>query len=425
MSVLYKREEIGNGIGLAVICDKKFKSNSVTVNFMTNLCKENAAANALIPNVLIASNSKYPERTMLTQKLASLYGASFGCSVSKQGDVQILSVKCNCIRDEYALEGEKLTEEVTQILLDCIFDPAVENGGFAVKEFNIRKNDQLDYISSMINEKRSYAIKRSNEVIFENEPFSVNAYGTKEQAEKLDAVSAYNAYQKLIKTAKIEITVAGGGRLDDAVKLVKDAFSKAERNFSDNLQFNTPSPVKPEVKTVNEPMDINQCKMVMAYKSDFDNLYVAKFMSAVLGGTAFSKLFTNVREKLSLCYYCASRIFEGKGTLVIDSGVDKKNVELAQKAINEQLEDMAKGDISDELIENTRLSIISEIRSSFDTLGSIASWYVVQHIRGTDYSPQQLIEIEKSITKEQIVECAKSFKLDTVYVLESKNGGEA
>ena len=425
MPVEYKREVLSENIGLTVIRDSKFKSNMVSVNFMTPLSKEKAAVNVVIPSVLISTNKNYPDRTVLTKKMASLYGATLGSGVSQLGDVQFFSVRTNCIRNEYALEGEKLIEEVTEILLDCIFEPFVENGGFAEKEFAIKKQELVDYIDSMINEKRAYAIKRSYETVFENEPFAINAFGTKETALELDAVKAYEEYKELLKTAGIEIYIVGGGELDVAEKLVKERFSKLERNNPQKLDFVNYSPVKAQIAKLSEAMDINQCKMVMAYKSDYEDIYVAKFMTAMLGGTAFSKLFTNVREKLSLCYYCAARYVEGKGALVIDSGVDTANIELAQKAINEQLEDIARGDFSDELLENTRLHIIGDIRSSFDTLGGVQSWYFIQRIRGTDYSPEKLMEIEKSITREQIIECAKTFKPDTYYVLESSKGGNS
>lgn len=423
MPVDYKREMIGEGIGLSVIRDKKFKTNMISVNFMTKLSKETASVNALIPNVLITSNKNCPDRTELSQKLASLYGTSLGCSVSKRGDVQTVNLNASCILDKYALEGEKLTEETAKILLDCILEPVLEDGGFDKKEFALRKQELLDQQDSLINEKRSYAIKQAYEIVFENEPFAVSSFGTRETAEGLTPVSSYEAYLKLLETAGIEISVVGGGDLDEAVELVKQGFSKIKRNYTDDLSFNSFSKLKSECKNASEPIDVNQCKMVMAYKSDFDNIYVAKFFSAVLGGTAFSKLFTNVREKMSLCYYCAARIIEGKGTLVIDSGVDIKNIELARKAINEQIVDIANGNISDELIENTRLSIIGEAYSSFDTLWGISNWYLNMLIRGDNYTVEEFVEIEKSITKEQIVECAKSFKLDTVYILESKQGG--
>lgn len=424
MALEYNREVIGDKISLTTLKDPKFKTNMISIWFKTKLSKDTASVYSIIPDLLCSTNAKYPNRTELSKKLYSLYGATVRGTTTKVSDYQFLCVNASTIRDEYALNGEKLTKEVTDILLDCVFSPVVEDNGFAKDEFAVKKQELIDTIDSLINEKRSYAIKQAYETVFENEPFSVNTYGTKEKASELTPEYAYEQYKDLIKTSEIEIFISGGGDLSDAIKLVKDKFSSLSRCPKTCGDFKAFSPVKSEVATVYEPMEVNQSKMVMAYKSDYEDIYVCKFMIAMLGGTAFSKLFTNVREKLSLCYYCASRYIDGKGTMIIDSGVDTKNIQLAQQAINEQLEDMAKGNFSDGLMENTRLSIIGDVRSSADTISGLCGWYLTQRVRGTDYSMEQVMNIERSITREQIIECAKTFKLDTIYILESKQGGE-
>ena len=57
----------------------------------------------------------------------------------------------------------------------------------------------------------------------------------------------------------------------------------------------------------------------------------ARLMNALLGGTPHSLLFRNVREKLSLCYYCASSYDRLKGILLVDSGVDGQNAGRAKE----------------------------------------------------------------------------------------------
>lgn len=424
MALEYNREVIGEKINLTTLKDEKFKTNMINIYFKTKLSEDTVSVYSIIPELLKSTNSKFPDRTEFSKKLYSLYGATVNGWSTKISDSQIVVLSASTIRDEYALEGEKLTKEISEIFLNCVFSPAVENNGFLKEEFAVKKQELLDTIDSLINEKRSYAIKKAYEKIFENEPFATNTYGSREKAEELTPEYAYECYKNLLKTSEIEIFVCGGGDLTDAVNLVKESFSKIEREPEKLAEFKAFSPVKSEVARVCEPMEVNQSKMVMAYKSDYEDIYVCKFMIAMLGGTAFSKLFTNVREKLSLCYYCASRYVDGKGTMIIDSGVDTKNIHLAQEAINEQLEDMAKGNFSDELMENTRLSILGDLKSTSDTISGLCGWYLNQRIRGTDYSLGEVEKIEKSITREKIIECAKTFKLDTVYILESKQGGE-
>lgn len=421
MALNYNREIIGDNIALTVVRDDKFKSFSASVIFRKKLSEETATVYTLLPALLTNTNSKYPDTAEFNQKLASLYGAKISGFSAKTSEIHFVHFSCNSIKNEYALNGENLVADTCQILLDCIFEPVVENGGFAQKEFSIRKQEHIENIESLINDKRGYAIKQAYETVFENEPFAVNSNGTVEMAEKLNPVNCYEIYKDFLKTAPIEIYIVGGGELDEAVKLFKEKFSQIERDADDVPEFECFSLLKKEPADVVEPMEVNQSKMVMAFKSDCKDVYLCKLMSALLGGSAFSLLFTNVREKLSLCYYCAARYIDGKGTLVIDSGVDLKNIELAKKAISQQLEDIAKGNFTDELLDNTKLLLKGALRSAFDSIGGITSWYLNNVIKGVDYSPEQLMEIYENISREQVIECAKTFKLDTVYLLESKS----
>ena len=421
MATDYKREVIGDKIALTVVRDDKFKASSVSVVFRKKLSEDTATAYALLPSLLTNTNSNYPDTTAFNQKLASLYGARVSGFTGKTSDIHFITLNCNSIRNEYALDGENLFGETCQILLDCIFNPVIENNGFATKEFSIRKQEHIDYIESLINDKRGYAVKQAYETIFENEPFAVNSNGTVDKAILLNETNTYEIYKELLETAPIEIFVVGGGNLDEIAGILKEKFSSIKRNADDIPQFECFSALKTEMADIVEPMEVNQSKMVMAFKSDCKDIYVCKLMSALLGGSAFSLLFTNVREKLSLCYYCAARYVDGKGALVIDSGVDLKNIELAKKAISEQLNDIAEGKFTDELLDNTKLMLKGVLRSAFDSIGGISSWYLNNVIKSVDYNPEQVMEIYDNISREQVIECAKTFKLDTVYLLESKS----
>ena len=423
MPVEYKRTVIGDGIGLSVIKDKKFKTNSVAIRFIDELCESKAAANSLISGVLVSSNEKYPSKKELSKALSSLYGADIISSKSKIANGQIITIGVSCIRDDYAIYGETITSETVRLLLDCIFRPVIEDGGFAKKEFEIRKRELVEDIEALINDKRGYAVDKTLKTAFEGENFAVDVNGTVESVSALDTVGVYKRYKELLKTAAIEITFAGGGDFDEAIALVTDAFASIERNYNDKWSFYDKSPLKPELRKVTEQLDVNQSKMVMVYKGGSDDLYVNKFTSAILGGTAFSKLFTNVREKMSLCYYCAARIIDGKGALVIDSGVDRKNVGLAKEAINKELEKIAQGEITDEEIANTKLVMCGNNRSTYDYVNALSSWYFTMFLRGEIYSYEQMMEKINSITKEEIINCAESYKLDTVYLLENSDKG--
>ena len=418
MSLKMEEFIISDGIKIKTIIDKKFKSNLITIRFITKLDEKTVSQNAIIPNVLVTTNSTYKTRTELITKLSELYGSGFSTINHKIADNQVVGICASCICDAYVLDGKGITSEVTEILLDCIFNPIIEENGFGKHDFEIRKTELVDSIDGEINDKRTYAIKRANASIYKNEPSALTSYGTKDGAIALTPQNSYSAYKDLLKTAQIEIMYCGGEENVDSIEKLKNSFSSIERAFSKNV-FSTLSPLKNEVCEDSDEMDVNQCKMVMAYKSDFNSLYANRLMSTMLGGTAFSKLFTNVREKFSLCYYCAAGFVEGKGVLIIDSGVELSNIPKAREEINNQIIALANGDFTDEEMNNAVLSISGDYKSNYDSTHDISSWYFIQGIRGDNFTPEQAIKKLKSVTREDIIKSASSLKLDTVYIMKS------
>ena len=421
MALKIKQESLPDGINITTIEDSKFKSNCVTIRFITNLDEKTASAYALIPNILISCNEKYKTRTEITTKLAKLYGCGMSSNTRKLGNNQMTSIAADFICDNYALDGENISDEISDMLIYCLFSPLVKDGGFANEEFKLRKQELLDSIDNQINEKRVYAFVRANQTIYKDEPSAIPSYGTKKGAEALTPQSTYEAYKKLLKTAHIEITLAGGQNLDKVKDKLSAAFAKINRS-PETFEYISYSPIKNKIAECGDELDVNQCKMVMAFKTDNKNYFANRLMQTMFGGTAFSKLFTNVREKYSLCYYCAASFVEAKGTLAVDSGVEMKNVKKAREEIINQLNALCNGDFTDDEVKNAVLSISGDFKSNYDSIRDIESWYFVQKLRKTNMTPEDAINALNAVTREQIIESAKSFKLDTVYLMSKKEG---
>lgn len=412
-------EQLSQGVKFTSIIDNKFKNNLIVVRFITKLQKDSSSSNALIPNVLITTNDIYRTRTELTTKLSELYGSGLSTINHKIADNQVIGITASCICDEYALNSEKLTSELSDILLGCLFNPLIESDGFEKQHFDLRKQELIDAIDAEINDKRVYAIIQANKTIYKDEPSAITAYGDKEGAKKITPQSAYLAYKKLLKSAYIDIMYVGGNESEEAISKIKKAFSGIDRDYQEQ-QYKSFSPLKDNVQEVSQSMDVNQCKMVMAFKSGVDNFYANRLMTTMLGGTAFSKFFVNVREKLSLCYYCAAGYVEGKGTLIVDSGVEEKNIKLARKEIINQINALADGDFTDDEIQNAKLNIAGDLKSNYDSTSDLSAWFFIQSVRGDNYTPEQANEALQNVTREDVKKCAAELKLDTVYVMQGR-----
>lgn len=402
------------------IKDDRFKSSGIYVNIYLPLKKENTSVNAVLANVLSSSCKKYPNMNSLNRKLSMLYGANISGSTRKVGETIAIVLSAQGIDDKYALNDIKsISQERAELLSSMIFEPNIENGMFCLADVEREKRQVLDYINSIYNDKKQYALNRCTEVMFANEKFSINRLGTKEQVEKIIPKDLFNAWQNMINNGIFEIVTIGSSNYDK-VKEIFNSYLPEKQLVSENLNTEVIKRVT-KVKRVNDTQEISQSKLVMGFRTGMadpnDNTIVMRLTSSIFGGTAHSKLFLNVREKLSLCYYCSSRYDRVKGCMFVESGVETKNIEAAYKEIIKQLNELKNGVLTDEEISAAKMSFINGINSVSDSIGSLEAWYTSQMFDHKINSPEEAIEEVNKITKEDIVKAANTIQLDTIYTL--------
>lgn len=422
MSFDYKRIELAKNVGFNTIIDKKFKSNILTIRFIVPLEKKSATLNALAINTLSSSSGKYDTFRKLSRKLAELYGSSMFSGIYKMGDIQVLSLTTRFIDDRFALNGENITNDIIQVFLDCLLNPNLDDTKTKFNEevFNISKKEILDNIESEINNKRTYAMIQAGKIIYKDEPASISSYGEKEQTSKSTSKEAFESYKNLLSTACIEIFYVGGIEKPIIESSLKDVFSKLERNPID-MPITKPSVVKSQVEQVVQELDISQTKMVMALKTTFKDKYINIILNILLGSSPFSKLFANVREKLSLCYDCQSIYEHKKSTFLIDSGIEYSNFDKTKSAILQQIDDIKNGNFTDDDLENTKKYVCNSLKFIGDTQSSYISWFFSDVIFNTKRTIENEYKKYHEVTKQDVINAAKCLELDTIYILKPKN----
>ncbi|MDY3988225.1 MAG: insulinase family protein [Massilioclostridium sp.] len=416
-----KREKIAEGVYFNSIIDKRFKTNRISVNLFLKLDKETATAYAVLPFLLRKGCATCPDFTELNKKLMGLYGAFLGADVRKIGDSQVLNLSISCLDDAYALEQEPLTQQASSILADILLKPAFVEGKFKEDDLKVEKQNLTDLIQSEINDKRSYAIGRLTELMCADEPYGINKYGSIEQAEKLDAEAVTAAYQKMLQTADIQIMYVGSGDHRIALNAFREAFAGVSRENVYQPDTTAGNEVG-EVREHTDTFQVAQSKLVLGFRtgSTPQDDHGMRLMTALFGGTPFSKLFLNVRERLSLCYYCAARLDRIKGIVLVDCGVETENIEKAREEILAQLTSLQNGEFTDEELENTKLSLINSMKTVGDSPSYVEVWYLSQICYNTQNTPQNEIDLENKVTRDEVIAAAKQVKLDTVYVLTGK-----
>lgn len=416
MNNIINRRKIADGVYFSSITDKRYKKNLISVAFSTQLSEDTATENVIVPVLLTKCNSKLPTYKAFNNKMSRLYASGIGGTAGRQYDLLTISFGAYYLDDIYALSGEKMTGIMTDILIDCLTSPVTENGVFSEKFVELEKKTVIDNIETAINDKRSYAIERAMKTICKGEPASVCSYGTVEKAKLITPDSAYKAYRRMLETMPCEIICTGCSDFDGVAEKFAAAFEKAGRHDIENTTIAL-SPVKTQTEEVTERLTVNQSKLVLGFKSHSDDDAALVLLQKIFGGTTSSKLFRNVREKMSLCYYCSAARNDLKGIMLVNSGVENENIEKTKEAVIDQLEEIKNGNFTNEDINFAEMAIKNDFKSVADSAGNVSNWYF-DCIRKNDIvTPEEKLGRYLGVSKERIIAAAKSMVLDSVYVL--------
>ena len=414
----FTKKTICDGVSFGNIKDDRFKRGRINATLIVPLDKKTAAANALLSCVLTRSCKKYPDFTSLNRKLDELYGAALYPSFSKFGDFQTVTVSVSGLDDRYALDGKSISSEITELLCSILFEPNITNGHFLEEDFQQEKRQLIENIDAEFNDKRSYAISRCIEIMCRDELFSISRFGSREDVVALTQENIYKAWKNLLDNARVELCMLGSTPYDKALDGFRKYFDGKPRKITGSTKI--VSDVG-EVKRIVETEEIVQSKLVMGYRCKYPETkrerITSTLMSVILGGIPTSKLFEHVREKQSLCYYCSSSVDNKKGIMRIDSGVETENIEKAEKAINEQVDLLIKGVISEDELISAKLAVKNAFVSVMDSLSSMEMFYLGNILRDHSISPMEAADIVETVTREEITQLASHIRLDTVFSL--------
>lgn len=417
---------VKNGVEGLFIENARFNTTSISYNFYLPLKKETVAVNALLPFILTSCGKDYPDFSALNFKLNKLYGARLDASTEKYGDCQLLRMRISVINDQFTFESDSLVKQASELLLGLIFNPNIENGAFLEADVEREKRKAIEHIKGEIAEKRVYAKNRLISEMFKDDAYGLAKCGTVSDVEKITGETLYKAWQNMLATAFVRVHVVGATVPPRLFEDIGKKFENIERKNITDYKLCKPAKAIDKPKTVFEKMDVKQGKLVMGFSSDLygnDDLSLPLMvMCDIFGGGPYSRLFSNVREKMSLCYYCSASAVRYKGLITVDSGVEVENAEKAQNEILNQLEIIKKGEFSDFEFESSIKSICDSLNGYNDSQNALDLWYAIKVNNDRLYSPEDIAEKIKNITREDVIYAAKGVRLHTVYKLLPKEG---
>ena len=386
--------ELQPGVWLTAVQTKKFKSSVLGAQFLAPLTAQSAAVNALTPMVLRRGTAKHPDLESLSAALDELYGGSLEPMVRKKGETQCVGFVGSFLDDAYTLNKEQVLEPAAALLSELIGAPYTRDGAFCPDYTRQEKANLIDRIKAQVNDKRQYAQIRVVAEMCAGEPFGVDKLGSMEAVEAITPQTLWEGYQTLLNQARVELYYCGSADPER----VQAAFHPLLTVLPEGKRAGLVRPAKKKApktpRRVEEALDVTQGKLAMGFRTNCDALdehYPGLMLvNAIYGGTTTSKLFMNVREKLSLCYYASSGLMNDKDVMLVSSGVEFDKVGQAEGEILSQLYKCQAGDFSDDELEWARRSVVSTLRTTLDTQSRMEDYWLSQSAAGLTEGPDDM-----------------------------------
>ncbi len=417
--------ELFPGVRLTAVHTTKFKSCMLGLRLLTPLAEQTASLHALIPQVLRRGTARHPDLESLSAALDDLYGGTVEPMVRKKGETQCLGFVGSFLDDAYTPAGEPILERAAALMGDLLLRPALENETFRAEYVDGERENLLNAIRAQVNDKRQYAQKRLIEEMCASEPFGVDKLGSEERAKSITVPRLWDQYQKLLREAWIELYYCGSAPLER----VKTALTAALEGLPySEKRIRPPKPDEPaapaEPKVVEESLEVTQGKLTLGFRTGitaWDGDYPAlALLNAIYGGTTTSKLFMNVREKLSLCYYASSGLMKYKGIMLVSSGVEFDKFQAARKEIMAQFLACREGKFDDQELAGARASVVSSLMTTLDSQSRLEDYWLGQTAAGLTEGPEDLARRVEDVTWEQVHAAAQKVSPDTIYFLKGK-----
>ena len=407
------------GITLRCCRDTRFKQGCLSFQIVRPMAAEEAALNALLPSVLLRGTNRHPDLRAITNRLDELYGASVSTLVRRVGDYQTVGFYCGFMDDRFALPGDQVLEPMLSFLRELLLDSPLENGGFLRSFVESEKKNLISTIESELNDKRTYAMGKLLKSMCREDTFGLPRLGETEQVAAIDPVTLYAHFRAILRASPIQLFYVGSAEPERVADMLKPLFAGLERDHQ---------PLAPQTgfhdcqgRDEVESMEVAQGKLCMGFTTPITN-QTAEFpamqvLNTLFGAGMTSKLFMNVREKLSLCYSVGSGYYGTKGIVTVSAGIDFDKEQQTRQEILRQLDACRRGEISDDELKAAKEAILSSLRATRDSPSAIEGYYATAALSGMRMTPEVYMTAVENVTREQVVAAANGLTLHTTYFL--------
>ena len=408
---------------LNTIQTDRFKTETVSVTVRLPLDRELTPLYGLVLSVLKRGTERYPTQGHINRRLDELYAAGISLRLDRIGNNCILGFSAEMLDEEYTDGQTDIFDGVLDVITQMLFHPLTdENGCFLSQFVESEKDVTCDLIQSAINNPKSYASIRCREIMFEDDDYGASLSGTVEQIRAVTPESLTRIYSELIQKREFHVFYIGSKQKEQ----VSERILRCLRPYlSSAVPFVPNKSVGRKTaeasKRIDEKSEIAQGKLVIGMRTGIhilhEDFYAMLVFAELYGGSPISKLFMNVRERLSLCYYCGAIYEIYKGTVFVSCGVDPDKREEAEAEIFRQLSDIREGKITSAEFDAALKSLVNSYRSISDLPSTLEAYYMGRDVFGVSCTVDACIEAIRLVSLEDVIRVAKGITTDTVYFL--------
>ena len=416
---MIKTIELFPGVTLRCCRDNRFKQGVLSLQFLRPMCREEAALNALLPAVLLRGTKSCPDMRAITLRLDDLYGASVGALVRRIGDIHCTGLSCGFIDDRFTLDGDAIFAPMMAFLEEILLDPVMEKNAFREDYVQTEKQNLIWAIEAQRNDKRSYANNQMLKIMCKDDSYGIPRLGEIADVEAISPESLYTHYQKILQESPIHVFYVGSAdpeTVADTLRPMLGKLAKDPISLPDQTGF---TPVA--FSEHEEILDVAQGKLCLGYATPINlrhpDYAAIQVCNTILGAGMTSKLFMQVREKMSLCYDIGSGFHGSKGIMTVAAGIEFEKKEIVRQEIFHQLQEICDGNISREELTAAKEALLSNLRSTHDSPGAIEGYYASAALSGIGMTPAEFMEAIASVTVQDVAKAAKTLSLQTVYFL--------
>lgn len=423
---MYQSRELTPGVTLRYLHSSRFKQGVLSVQFLRPMCKEEAAMNALLPEILLRGCEGYPDLRQITLHLDDLYGAAVASQVRRVGDYQTWGLSCGFMEDRFALKGDEILGPMAALLGQLLLHPLTENGSFCREYIRSEKKNLISALEANRNDKQAYASGKLLKMVCKGDSFAVPRLGSISAVKKITNQGLYSHYQKVLRESPVEIFYVGSAEMDTVAQLLIPIFAPLVRNVMDLPPQSPLSPGKPGRK--EEKMDISQAKIAMGFTTPITNrdsrFAAMQLLNMIFGGGMSSKLFLKVREEKGLCYSVGSGYYGSKGILTVHAGVENARCEETQAAVLEQLDACKQGDISQQELDRAKQAVLSSLQAVYDSPGAMENYFSTAAVSGVSRSPEVYAAEIETVQLTDVVEAANTVECHSTFFLKGEADGK-